>query len=607
MDGTANPGEALDLARRALEDLHSDIGTIGRWDGDGDRHWLRFDLTPSGLKASSSIPATTSWYALVEPLYPSGHVEIFPAREGGIEETYPHQLPNEIGVGDDPWRTGKVCLVDTVRGHELAAKRDDPDTAYERLVWHVWRTIGWLQRATHGELLQGGEPFELPVFGQFHDGPTIAFAEGPDTFDRWQATPQASGIADLVVVRADEDMPTLAVIAWGDHLHRELVRPAWGAHIARSSVTDRAVWFRFPKLLVRPPWRAPQTWQDVHDFSAEQGVDFSALLRQATATIRDGRPHYVLLGFPVAKVMGSNPSQIHWVAFLLPGLSKANRAKTQIPGFRPSTAAWMVDRREGPLAPEGKLAWVRTENWDSDELAARGQLSPDLAGRSAVMLGAGALGSVVADLLVRAGVHDLTVFDGEKLQAGNLARHELTTLDNQANKSEALAARLNLVSPSARVIAHAEAFPPTEASGIAALQRAEIIIDSTASERVARDLGTFDWNGMRTFASLSFSFGAQDLYVYTTHEASFPSDDFRTAIKPWMDADTRSPEAFPHEGTGCWSSVFPARADDVALLAAIATRQLDAACTRRAPERRLTVLSRQPDGTVAISESPTGR
>lgn len=604
MAATVDPTLDLEVARRALDDLHSQIRNVAPWQPHDGRWWLRFELSPAGLNPDGPIAPVTAWCAVVDQQYPAGSIDIYPASEGGIVQTFAHQLPNDPGPDNQPWRTGKVCLVDAVRGHELAAARDEPLTTYERLVWHVWRTIGWVERASNDQLLAPGEPFELPVFGQFRNGPAIAFHEGSETFATWRASREFAGIADLVTVRDDSRAPTHAVVAWGDLLNRELVRPVWGYRIGRSNVLQRALWFRFDRLLVRPPWRAPQTWQDVHDFAAEQGIDFAAELRRATASVRDGKAHFVLLGFPVERVMGEQPSRYHWVAFVLPALTRDKRARTPVPGFRTKTAAWMVDRRDGPLAGDAPLEWVRAENWHPVELAARGRFTGALAGRPVALLGAGTLGSALGDLLVRAGVHDLAIFDASRLEAGNLARHELSILEHGMLKAEALASRLNTVSPNACVEGFGSEFPPTDANARVALERAHVVIDTTASDRVAVQLAAFPWGGEREFASVSFSFGAERLYLYLARGESFPLAHFRAALQPWIDADTRPPADFPHEGIGCWSSVFPARADDVTLAAAVAARQLDERLGSNIDGPELTVFTRLQNGGISTLDTP---
>jgi hypothetical protein len=601
--------EGLDLARRALDDLHDLTASIGFWErvAGGDRWCLPFELTPEDLDPAGPIPAVTAWYAVVDGTYPEGEIDIYPAKDGGITETFAHQLPNDLGAEEFPWRTGKVCIVDTVRGHELAAKREEPAGAYQRLGWHVGRTIGWLDRASHNRLLMKGEPFEMPVFGQGHDGAMIAFAEGPETFDWWQASTTTYGVADLTRVTSDLDRPTLAVVSWRNLAKREILRPAWGSHISGAPVVETAIWFRFDRLLVRPPWRAPQTWREVRDFAAEQGQDFDALLRRGTSAIQDGKRHYVLLGFPVEQVMGEDPSRYMWVAFLLAPVSKRNRAKTQIKGFRTGTAAWMSDRRTGAVADDAPLDWVGTEDWHPAELAARGRFERGLAGRPVALLGAGAFGSELGRLLVRGGVHDLAIFDAGRLVAGNLARHELSLLELGHRKAESLAERLNTVSPNARVVGFGSAFPPTDDAATAALARAEIVVDATASEAVAEAMGRYEWGRECRFVSVSFSFGAEKLYLYLADGMSFPSEDFARQTAPLLKADERPAEAFPHEGTGCWSSVFPARADDVSLVAAIAARQIDTRLSDAISDPELIVYVRHDDSTVSVAEKPADK
>ena len=261
MVDTDEPTEALDLARRSLDDLDGLVGSIGFWERipNGPSWSIRFELTPDGLDPAGPIATATSWYAVVEDTYPDGTIEIRPAKDGGIVETFAHQAPNRPGGDDVPWRAGTICIVDTVHGHELSAKREEPAGAYQRLSWHVGRTIGWLERASHGRLLSDGEPFEMPVFGQAHGGTTIAFAEGPETFAAWRASSRTYGIADLAPVTDDRDRPTLAVVAWRDLARHEILRPEWGSRIAAARVTMRrsgsassASWFVHPGVRPRP-------------------------------------------------------------------------------------------------------------------------------------------------------------------------------------------------------------------------------------------------------------------------------------------------------------------------------------------------------------------
>jgi hypothetical protein len=131
-----------------------------------------------------------------------------------------------------------------------------------------------------------------------------------------------------------------------------------------------------------------------------------------------------------------------------------------------------------------------------------------------------------------------------------------------------------------------------------------VIIDTTGSPDVVSAMSEYAWGRDRVFVSVSLSFGAEKVYLYTATGSTFPVADFEAALAPWLAADERPIEDFPHEGTGCFSPVFPAREDDIELLAAIAARQIDTRLEHRITEPILTVHSRQPNGEVLPDLEP---
>lgn len=111
--------------------------------------------------------------------------------------------------------------------------------------------------------------------------------------------------------------------------------------------------------------------------------------------------------------------------------------------------------------------------------------------RRVALLGAGALGSMLGELLVRAGVFDVTILDNGHMEAGNLARHVLTVTEVGARKAAAPAQRLNRVSPKARVGRFDQTFPPS-GDAKAAIDAADLIIDATTSEVVIDSLASYE-------------------------------------------------------------------------------------------------------------------
>src|SRR6185295_3555561 len=152
----------------------------------------------------------------------------------------------------------------------------------------------------------------------------------------------------------------------------------------------------------------------------------SALLHLIPKRFRNGLSHTLLIGFPIPRRVLEPPERMHWLAVRLPVLS---RGSTQtVDGFRGPEGGWeMRDRRV--VFQSSPLQWIGTENWAEDEISTRSRLSAELRSRSVLLIGAGALGSAVAELLVRGGVHKIIVMDQDILQVGNLVRHSLGLAD----------------------------------------------------------------------------------------------------------------------------------------------------------------------------------
>jgi threonine dehydrogenase-like Zn-dependent dehydrogenase len=214
-----------------------------------------------------------------------------------------------------------------------------------------------------------------------------------------------------------------------------------------------------------------------------------------------------------------------------------------------------------------------------EEISTRGRLQDALTTKQVLLIGAGALGSTLADMLVRGGVTRMTVVDPDHLEMGNLVRHTLHTSDLRQRKAAALAEALNHTSPHASVTPLVMEFPPGTDDAIAAVQQTDIVIDTTGNDGVLHHLEAFPWGSPKLFVSIALGLKGQRLYCYAAHDDTFPVDDFRTRINPLLSADIekmkQAGESLPREGIGCWHPVFPVRVDDVRLLAAAAIKFLE--------------------------------
>lgn len=110
------------------------------------------------------------------------------------------------------------------------------------------------------------------------------------------------------------------------------------------------------------------------------------------------------------------------------------------------------------------------------QIGAEGQRR--LAGSSVLVVGLGALGSVAADLLARAGVGRLRLLDRDVVELTNLQRQTLySAADIGSPKAHAAAARLAAVNPDIAITPLATDYTPASALDLSA--GADLLIDAT--------------------------------------------------------------------------------------------------------------------------------
>jgi len=567
-EAEANPPalpRELEVARESLDALDG-VETLREfeWNSEVGRWTLLVRLNLSG---ASGISARSAWYVLVEPTYPWGEVDIYPANRDGLETTHQHQnlnLPSERF----PWRTGKLCVDTGVRALGPAVDTE-PHDADLRLQWRLRRALDWLRAADRDELIVPGEPFELPDFGPTTT-PVVAFWEDRKSFAQWADVDERSGFVRLTQLR---NRPEVVVVrAFQDGRRSELYVPDWGSLISAKDGQDRiGLWIRLPEVPRLPPWRAPVTWRELRDALDPHGVTIPDDLQDLLPALRDGEPHYLLLGFPIPNLQGGQPEILYWLALRVPRLAKGKRN-----GFRDGELAALLNDRTKTFRPDSEIPWVRSENWSPTDLSGRGRLPADVTGHRFVIIGGGALGSYVAEILVRGGVSEVSISEGDWLKAGNLVRHTATLEDIGSDKGPAVASRLNAASPHAKVAAIGS-FPPSKTEDVEAVRAADVVIDLTGDQSVPAALGAYGWDGEKLFFSISLGLHAKRLFCFSAAGHAFPHDDFVDAIQPWLHMQIGEAEGMevPREGMGCWHPVFPARVDDVWLLGAAAVKWIE--------------------------------
>lgn len=568
------------------------VADVETWTAWPNGQWslaLRVGLS---VAESPHMPAQTQWQ-LVIGVDPTVTVHFYPGLEGGLEFTHAHQDYNGEIVTDRPWRSGKPCL-EVPFTHVARREWDnEPSDLDERVGWKLHRLFAWIDAAAIGTLRAPGDRFELPaVKGIFPPPPLIAFKEAADAAGRWFAQPRRLGIAKVA------KLPGANKVRYVQSFHSLGDEPvhavAWGHALSEPRESDDCLWVLLGQIPVFAPWQLPHTWAQLAELLRHQGVDMERALAAFGAYLRrkslPTKGRWLLVGFPVSDRIGDPPTRLHWMA--VEGINLTSRSESRR-GFRANEDNHRAWDREVARS-NAELGWRATANWATDQLRTRGQAEQALREKKVLVIGAGALGSAVANNLLRLGVLNLGIVDHDILKAGNLSRHVLGLVELGHNKAKALAIRLNASAPDSEVLAFPENLVSPSAIPTALLDY-DVIVDCTASDAVLSYLSRVEWGRPKIFVSLSMTWNGAGLLAYSSHGSVFPALDALAKLSQAPRPPDEFDQDYP-EGVGCWSPVFPVGMDDVQMWGGIGTRFIRLAAA--SPGERFSYFVVGPEGTV---------
>lgn len=562
---------------------------------EGDSRWtVKIQLTPEDLNTQSNIPEETDWYVRIDESYPGGNIGIYPAEEKGITQTYPHQTLNTSGNADRPWRNGNICVDRYTNSIGRTGGFEEPFGAKERLRWYILRAVQWLELASNGELRQDGEPYELPAFSDSANQRQFAYNETRSSFQTWSEQTETYGFAYLSKLN---ETSTRVAVDYLDVEGNSVYTPEWGDSIETDEVLP-GVWLLLEEPPIKPPWEVPEDWGELDDLlsDAEENV------YEALGKTREAHPHaafsYFLLGFPIPESIGSDNAYIHWQAIKIDDIPDTSG----FDGIRDMTSnrirlAQMSFKSE-------PIRWLESDNWAQDQLLRRGRLDGRLRESNIMLIGAGALGSTVAENLLRDGCTNLTIVDGEKFEIGNLARHTLSLDALNQYKATAVANRLRDLSPHATIHDVNSRYPLSE-SDQEALPDPDIVLDCTGNDQVSYALDQEQWSSAKLVVSTALGPQGTRLYTYSTFTQSFNSDDFEAQIDPWtlQDLSEHHPDDdLVPERVGCWHPASVITMNTIATWGGIVPKLIEESTSLAKGDSSFTVMeASRNQGSISVT------
>lgn len=538
--------------------------------------WCLYFTCRQPAASNKHIPEQTAWVAIISSAYPKGSLEIFPANHEGITKTFQHQEFNAV-IHDRHWRAGKICVSGPMSHWGRMQFGIEPITAEKKLMWHLMRSMEWIRKARTGRLAEYGDPFELPDLPNPVNTP-IAFNESVETLKVWSAIKGKRGIVTIATLPYDEAKHSVCVQFSTNK--GEKIDVEWGTDIRKAVPKHKGCWILLPEIPVNEPWQLAATWMELGTKLGAFGFDLAQLM---TRCVNAGAS-CLMMGFPIPKKIGEEAERIHWLAVQVPQVKISN-------GFISGSPAHI----KHILRTNNRCNWIKTENWSLQDVTSRSKLDKDMITKKILVIGAGSVGSITAELFCRMGCSEIQIMDFDNPTVSNLSRHTLTMQELQLVKAEGVAKRLNATLPYVNAKGIPQSLEKVLKKDPGFLQNFEVIVDITAEDNVIELIETHSTEGQQ-IVSLSTGYRANRSYCYTGRGGNGLSAAFQSRIRPWTASDTPDDDAeLEFEGAGCWHPLFPARYDDILSVISPCIRIIEKAIIEKEGETKLSVIEKTFD------------
>jgi proteasome lid subunit RPN8/RPN11 len=475
----------------------------------------------------------------VPEAYPQGELLFWPKEIVG----YAHQ-----GVAKFPLHGGFLCLTTPTINHLPT-----------RLGQEIQQLHGWLTRYYVQE--EPDEHYEyVPIRGAKCGH--LLFDEEPADYDANRFATQQSGTfaySQLRPANTGVDLPTQAPTFLGSGLGNVGARWAANAHHTRYA----GMWTLLTQAPVLQRKLRVERWEDLlpllpGDFYAQMrqlGLEHG-FRRQSPPSL--GNRFMLAVGYPIP---GSDGQQITWDTLLIP-LSLLRR-----------DASVSAVRNRFEALGKQRLIWGEASNAAYSRFFGRGQLPEALVGRRVLIIGVGALGSCLAETLVRGGQRKLDFAESDLVAPGNICRSRYRFRDAGAPKSLALQQHLEALSPYVSVQIH-DSIPSTAPGAqnwsqtTAWMNKYDLIFDCSANNEV---LTTLHHAVPATrVIHVSVTEGAEEMIAVAGGDECSLQERREQLL-----AHVGRP-AYPEfrEGAGCWHPTFRAAGANIEAMVGLAVSEL---------------------------------
>ena len=388
----------------------------------------------------------------------------------------------------------------TMEGSPRAICIDDRSWAEARLTWtpaeFINRVLTWFDRAARGELHDARQPLDPLMMGS-----SLSFLISRDVMAR------ASDLDLVGVVDAD---------------YRQMLRVTPVDQLDRSATDIEPlclIAYRIPPEHMQRLTFAPENLGSLADMLSQRGIKlfddlralFSGWLGEANPPAwRINSRFAIIVEMPVIAPDGAPQDGVDLRAFITAqpvgaiavalgvAIEAGPEGRSRVGYVKPLTPQPVDDEALRAIAAQSAEVHYEFDRELATQLAGRRHVDD----RSAVLVGAGAIGSHVADCLVREGRFHWTVIDNDRLLPHNIARHigrgPAVTMPKAQLMASALSATIDSDKPVAQAIPANVMTTGEERQRVdQAIAAADLVIDATALVLAARYLSDHESDARR--------------------------------------------------------------------------------------------------------------
>ena len=239
---------------------------------------------------------------------------------------------------------------------------------------------------------------------------------------------------------------------------------------------------------------------------------------------------------------------------------------------------WLTDFKRG------QIQWAETVDISYKYFFGRGAMPEELANKKMLIMGVGAIGSIIAETLTRCGAKNISLYDIDNKEPGNVCRSSYPFYTGITEKTLDIGSLLRQISPHVEctslkpivdLVIKSYAVEHEDKSALAGLfDEFDVIFDCTTDNQLMRVMDSV--GAKAQLVNLSITNHAQDLIC------AFSPNVTETVLLIY-DLLKRDTETDMYNPTGCWNPTFKASYNDIECKVQIALKHIIKMLSRLEP------------------------